>query len=306
MVTSATSPYQVGTEHIVKTSQVIPMKGQPRTWFDPKKQNSFARGLKRAGQLESVTVIYLGGEGEDARFELINGERRWRACIINGTTIRVLIREVKDSAEHFLHAAVSNFGGESNTPLEIAYALERIKADYGMTDTELSEFFGKSHAWSTQYLGLLKLHPEVRAMMSPEHGDKMLKFWSGVSLSPFPPEEQLRLAKRITGQKLKGAEVRILVRKAMKRLGVSRGGKGKQARTPNRDYEMLVNYLARSTRDAHNMLSLSPQRFVEMFASRQQSERVKIIGEAQRCIKGFQQIIQYVGGKSAMRFASTS
>ncbi len=299
------SIYQVGMELRVETSQVIPMKNQPRKWFDPRKADSFARGLKRTGQLQPATVIYLGGVDKEARFELINGERRWRACKKNGELLRVLISKVKDSAEHFLHAAVSNFGEESNTPLEIAEALDRIKKEYGMTDPELSECFGKSHAWSTQYLGLLKLHPDVRALMSPEHGKDRLRFWSGVQLCPFPPEVQIRLAKKITSGTVKGAEARILIRKSMERLGVSRGGRGKRARTPNRDYDMLQNYLERSIRDAHAMLSLSPQRFLEMFASRSASDKAKTISEARKCIKAFEQIVQYVDGKGAMRFVAT-
>ena len=124
---------EVGVEILVDPERVHPFKGQPRRYFNEASIKALAKSIETSGQKQPATVRVISGEGEEREFELIDGERRWRACLMIGKPLNAVIRVETERKHQFLSAAVANFLKEPHTPLEIAHALLEIKMDFNLT-----------------------------------------------------------------------------------------------------------------------------------------------------------------------------
>jgi ParB family chromosome partitioning protein len=141
--------------------KIVPQKGQPRQHFDAKALDELAESIREHGLLEPI-VVRRAAPGAD-KFEIIAGERRWRACQKAG--LREALVVVKDVSPRnaFELALIENVQREDLNPVELAEALDRLVKEHAYTQESLAERLGKDRSTIANSLRLLKLPPRVRS-----------------------------------------------------------------------------------------------------------------------------------------------
>jgi|SRR5579862_3113341 len=149
----------------VPISAIRPNPNQPRTRFDEETMSALAASIRELGVLQPVLVRPVSGS--DDEFELIAGERRWRAARRAGQqTIPVLVREVDADARSLEQALVENLHREDLGPLEEAAAYQQLIDDFGMTHEQVATRVGKSRTAVTNTLRLLQLPAGVQRALA--------------------------------------------------------------------------------------------------------------------------------------------
>ena len=134
---------------------------QPRRHFDENKLQELADSIKAQGMVQPIVVRSVG----DKRYEIIAGERRWRAAQLAGLAeVPVFIREVDDQTAMAM-ALIENIQRDDLNPLEEAVALHRLLDEFGLTHQEIANAVGKSRTTVTNLMRLLELAPEVKALV---------------------------------------------------------------------------------------------------------------------------------------------
>ena len=140
--------------------EIVPNRVQPRQHFDDEKFNELERSIREHGVLQPI-VVQKNAKG----YELIVGERRWRASKKAGLKkIPSIIRDVTD-AESLELALIENLNRQDLNPIEEAEAYERLAKDFGFTQEKISQQMGKSREAITNALRLLKLPRQVKEDM---------------------------------------------------------------------------------------------------------------------------------------------
>ena len=140
---------------------IRPGKYQPRTRMDEKALAELAASIRVQGLMQPLLVRPVGRD----QYELIAGERRWRAAQIAGLTeVPVLVRDVADSAALAM-ALIENIQREDLNPIEEAAGLQRLVEEFRMTHEQAAEAVGRSRSATTNLLRLLKLVKPVQAML---------------------------------------------------------------------------------------------------------------------------------------------
>ncbi len=147
----------VGNIVEVAVEDIYPNPTQPRTYFDEKALNELAQSIKNLGVIQPVT---LRKDGE--KFEIISGERRYRASKLAGlATIPAYIRLVNDQ-ELLEMALVENIQREDLDAVEIALTYQRLMDEIGLTQENLSQRVGKDRSTITNSIRLLRLSPDIQ------------------------------------------------------------------------------------------------------------------------------------------------
>lgn len=147
----------VGNIMEVSIDDIYPNSTQPRTYFDEKALNELAQSITNLGIIQPIT---LRKEGE--KFEIISGERRFRASKIAGlTSIPAYIRLVNDQ-ELLEMALVENIQREDLDAIEIALTYHRLLEEIGLTQENLSQRIGKDRSTITNSIRLLRLSPDIQ------------------------------------------------------------------------------------------------------------------------------------------------
>ncbi len=147
----------VGNIVEVSLEDIYPNVSQPRTYFDEKALNDLAQSIKNLGVIQPITLRKDG-----AKFEIISGERRFRASKIAGLeTVPAYIRLVNDQ-ELLEMALVENIQREDLDAIEIALTYQRLLQEIGMTQENLSQRLGKERSTITNSIRLLRLNPDVQ------------------------------------------------------------------------------------------------------------------------------------------------
>ncbi len=151
----------------IPLDQIQPNAGQPRSLFDEEKLRELADSIREIGIIQPITLRQVA----DNRFEIIAGERRWRASQMAGLkTIPAYIRTIKD--ENVMEMAlVENIQREDLNPIEIALAYEHLIEASGGTQEQVSMRVGKSRANVANYLRLLKLPAQVQMSLQKKEID---------------------------------------------------------------------------------------------------------------------------------------
>ncbi len=174
----------------VAIDQIDANPNQPRREFDAAALEELAASIRQIGIVQPITLRQM----EDGRFQIIAGERRWRASQLAGlTTIPAYIRTIKD--ENVMEMAlVENIQREDLNAIEIALAYEHLLEKSGMTQEKVSERVGKSRAAIANYLRLLKLPAQVQMALQKKEIDMG---HARALLSLSSPSLQLKLFKEI-------------------------------------------------------------------------------------------------------------
>lgn len=145
--------------------RIQPGKYQPRRGMDPDALQDLANSIRAQGVIQPIVVRQLTG----GRYEIVAGERRFRAAQLAGLTeIPALVRDIPDEAAVAI-ALIENIQRESLNPIEEAMALHRLLEEFSMTHQQVAEAVGKSRVTVTNLMRLLTLTDEVKTML--EHGD---------------------------------------------------------------------------------------------------------------------------------------
>ena len=146
---------------------------QPRLDMRPESLNDLADSIRAQGVVQPIVVRPLASTpgGGAQRYEIIAGERRWRAAQIAGLSeVPAVIRDVPDEAAIAM-ALIENIQREDLNPLEEARALERLIAEFGLTHQQVASAVGRSRAAVTNLLRLLELAPEVCTLLEERASD---------------------------------------------------------------------------------------------------------------------------------------
>lgn len=162
---------------------------QTRTRWDEAALQELAASIKHSGVLQPVTV-----RAHNGKFQLITGERRWRASQIAGkATVPAIVRQVSNEQAMEM-TIIENLQREDLNPMEQARAYERLAREFSLTQEQMAQRTGKERSSVANFLRLLKLPPEVQTLVE---SDK-LSFGHAKALMPLDsPEAMNRLAQRI-------------------------------------------------------------------------------------------------------------
>ena len=145
----------------VPIDRLQPGRYQPRTKMDQGALEELAAAIRAQGLMQPILVRPAGGE----RYEIIAGERRWRAARIAGLAeVPVVVREVPDQAALAM-ALIENIQREDLNPLEEAQGVQRLVEEFRLTHQEAAEAIGRSRAATTNLLRLLNLTKQVQALV---------------------------------------------------------------------------------------------------------------------------------------------
>jgi ParB family chromosome partitioning protein len=227
--TRSNDPYR-GNVFSCPLEKIVPQKGQPRQHFDSAKLDELAQSIKTHGLLEPLVVRR---RGEDS-FELIAGERRWRACQRAGLREALVVVHDVSSLQAFELAIIENVQREDLDPIELAEALQRLIAEHGYTQEKLAERLGKDRSTIANSLRLLRLPEEVRGKvvsgeLSEGHGRALL--------SLEDPQRMAELAQKVILGRLSVRQTEELVRGTKAAAGSGGPGKGKVKSPSVRDLE---------------------------------------------------------------------
>lgn len=218
--------------------KVVPQKGQPRQFFAKDKIEELAASIKEHGLLEPIVVRRVSGSDS---FEIIAGERRWRASQKAGLReVLVVVKDVTPKTAFEL-ALIENVQREDLNPVELAEAYERLVKEYQYTQETLAERLGKDRTTVANSLRLLKLPPSVRSkviagQLSEGHARALL----GADAGKIED-----LAEKAVRGRLTVRAVEALVRGAKKPAGSKGdGGKTAQRGAAVRDLELRLTRAA--------------------------------------------------------------
>jgi len=149
----------------VAITAVRPNRFQPRQAFDEEALGALAASIAEVGVLQPILVRPIGDEDGHPVYELIAGERRWRAAKRVGlTTLSAIVRDVSDLAS-MEQAVVENLHRNDLNPLEEAAAYQQLLGDFGLTHDQLAKRVGKSRTSVTNLLRLFQLPPPVQRLV---------------------------------------------------------------------------------------------------------------------------------------------
>ena len=206
-----------GEVQMLRLSQVDPNRSQPRKKFEEESLEELADSIRRFGVLQPILVKKTG-----SRYEIIAGERRWRASRKAGLReIPAIVREYSDQETVEL-SLIENIQREDLNPIEEAKAFKRLLDEFGLRQEDLAERVSKSRTAITNAIRLLKLDERVQNMVVEE------KISMGHARALIPveiPEEQYLLACQVSDKKLSVRDVEKLVKKIGKGRDSGKNGK---------------------------------------------------------------------------------
>lgn len=182
-------------------------KYQPRTDMHEEALEELANSIKKQGIMQPIVIRPISAD----KYEIIAGERRWRACQIAGLdTIPALIKAVGDEAAIAM-SLIENIQRENLNPIEEAMALKRLQDEFELTQQEVADAVGKSRATVTNLIRLIGLSIDVRKML--EHGD--LEMGHARALLSLDDTRQSEAARSVVGRGLSVRQTEALVRRMM-------------------------------------------------------------------------------------------
>ena len=195
----------------LKLSDIEPNKDQPRKDFDEEKLSELSSSISQYGVLSPILVC----KGENGYYQIIAGERRWRASKLAGLkTIPAIIKNV-ESEKVFDLALIENLQREDLNPIEEALGYRKLMSEYGFTQEQVSEKMNKSRSAVANSLRLLKLPTDVISLV--EQGELSVGH-AKVLLALSDEKEISSLAKKICEEALSVRELEDAIKKGKKRI----------------------------------------------------------------------------------------
>lgn len=229
--TPAAAPPKGDAVSSVPVSRIRPGKYQPRTRMDQQALAELAASIKAQGLMQPVVVRPVDRD----RYELIAGERRWRAAQLAGLEeVPAIVREVADEAALAM-SLIENIQRENLNPMEEAAGLQRLADEFRLTHEQIADAVGRSRSATTNLLRLLKLTRPVQEMLM----EGVLEMGHARALLAIEGANQVELANRIARRGLSVREAEMLVQVAPRM-----SAKARPSRAPDRDIVRLQDETA--------------------------------------------------------------
>jgi ParB family chromosome partitioning protein len=217
--TSAAAPGGARAASLIPVAQIEPGRYQPRRVFDPDEIGALADSIRSQGVLQPILVRRLSSE--PPRYELVAGERRWRAAqAAQLHEIPAVVRDLSDR-EALEAALVENIQRQDLSPLEEAAAYKRLVEEFGHTQDVIGQALGKSRAHIANTIRLLALPPAVKDMLARGELD------AGHARVLLTAGDPIALARRIVAEGLTVRQAEALAREAKqapRKLKLKRSG----------------------------------------------------------------------------------
>ncbi|WP_339671144.1 ParB/RepB/Spo0J family partition protein [Dasania marina] len=201
---SAELPSSDGMLRDIPVDIIVRGKYQPRRDMHPEALDELAASIKTQGVMQPIVVRPVG----DGRFEIIAGERRWRASQLAGLDkIPALIREVPDEAAIAM-ALIENIQRENLNAMEEAMALYRLQQEFELSQQEVADAVSKSRSTVANLLRLMNLREDVQRLL--EHGD--IELGHAKLLLALPQDQQSAAASTIISKGLSVRQTEVLIK----------------------------------------------------------------------------------------------
>jgi len=212
----APSSVKEETQHQLQTLPIEFMQRgryQPRKDIDPEKLQELADSIKAQGVIQPVVVRKIDPE----KYEIVAGERRWRAAQLAGLQqIPVVVKEIDDRTAMAI-ALIENIQREDLNPLEEAEALRRLLDEFQMTHQQIADAVGKSRVTVTNLLRLMELHPEVKKLVI----NRQLEMGHARALLALEGSRQVAVANKIVKEGLTVRAAERLVKESLEAPKIS-------------------------------------------------------------------------------------
>lgn len=204
---------------------IEPNPMQPRTIFDHNRLEELADSIRANGVIQPLIVRKAG-----AAFQIVAGERRWRAALRAGLKeVPVVIQEVADP-QLLEIALIENIQREDLGPLEIAHAFERLTAELGLSQEQIARQTGKDRASIANYLRLLKLPTRIQGLLR----SSKISMGHAKAILGLPTDElQIQIAERAAAQGLSVRQVEALVQELTSDRTRKKGDRHEPEQDPN-------------------------------------------------------------------------
>ena len=207
-------------------------KYQPRRDMSPEALEDLANSIRKQGVMQPIVIRPVG----EQKYEIIAGERRWRASQLAGLDkVPVIVKDVADDAAIAM-ALIENIQREDLNPIEEAIALQRLQQEFELTQQEVADAVGKSRTTVTNLLRLMSLKEDVRKML--EHGD--IEMGHARAILGLPENQQSMAAKTVVAKGMTVRQTESLVRK----LQEDSSRKLTQKTEPSQDIKILEEELS--------------------------------------------------------------
>lgn len=258
---------------------IQPFAGQPRSYFNLDALHKLADSIKSVGQLQPISVKEISGTQSGCRYEIIDGERRWRACeIANVETVRAVIKKVADEDEQYVVSVAMNFGKENHTvPEEITAVAKLMKM--GKSQTEVGGILGQTQVWVSQRHRLSKLAMPILDLMGPGTKEfERLALVTAVQLANLPDDDlRLRTAKEISRKGMSVNEASVHINNIFKKRGITQRGR---TRRPTEHFGAIRNFFGLAIHQRLEGLDMA--KLEDAFRSVSQRERQNFLGLLER------------------------
>ncbi|KAA0444253.1 MAG: ParB/RepB/Spo0J family partition protein [Candidatus Thioglobus sp.] len=182
-------------------------KFQPRDDFDHDALNELANSISAQGVIQPLIVRKISYD----KYEVIAGERRWRAAKIAGLKeVPVIVREIDDRVALAI-GLIENIQRESLTPLEEAKALQKLIEDFKMTHEEISQVVGRSRSSVSNLIRLLQLDSKAKQLLS----SGKIEMGHGRALLSLPAKQQFEIANQVAQRQLSVRQTEYLVKRTL-------------------------------------------------------------------------------------------
>lgn len=204
----ATNDAAAGRE--IGLAELTPGRFQPRRQLTEDGLAELADSIREQGVLQPL-VVRPRGAGDGAAYEIVAGERRWRAAKLAGlTTVPAVVRELDDQSALAV-ALIENLQREDLNPLDQAESLARLAREFGLTHDRVAQAVGRSRASVSNLLRLLELHDDVKAMLA--NGD--IDMGHARALLPLAAERQVAMAQSARSKGWSVRQVEEAVRRVL-------------------------------------------------------------------------------------------
>jgi len=232
------SPLETGLPTVLLLNDLVPGQYQPRTRMDEGALYELAESIKTQGIMQPILVRQLGSGEHTGKYEIIAGERRFRAARIAGLDrVPVLVRDVPDASAAAM-ALIENIQREDLNPLEEAQGLQRLVKEFAMTHEQAAQAVGRSRSAASNLLRLLNLADPVQTMLMA--GD--LDMGHARALLPLDRALQITAASQIVARKMSVREAENLVKKLSSEFSLTPSPKAQKEKS--RDLQRVEEELS--------------------------------------------------------------
>lgn len=208
---------------------------QPRREMDQEALQELADSIKTQGVVQPITVRPIAGDN----YEIIAGERRWRAAQLAGLdAVPAVVREMSDN-DTMVVALIENLQREDLNPIEEAAALKRLQDEFGLTQQQVADAVGKNRTTVTNLMRLMSLAGDAQTLLQKGK----LEMGHARALLGLPPEQQSAAARAVVAKGLTVRQTEALVRQ-QQTGGGKRKGAASSPKTTDPNIRVLQNELA--------------------------------------------------------------